>query len=410
MPRRPPPSPRDTVTHLTITNVRGIKQLQLDLKGLSVLIGDNGSGKSTILEALELLRQAAHPVNYIRDVLSRHGGLESIVRHGENSLTLAVRIEGGGPAINYEFRVGYTGSRPIITNESLQVQVRPNKWIEALERTSTTAHIHNLDSSGAEEVKLTAEANQKLMVSQFGIEAPKAFARLKNALEKIDYQAPFETRPLWQQADSDAKGPRWPAPVEEVDALSRYGTNLAICFLELKNSGNKRWSGILERIQLGLGEDFADFQTKPVGRGKIELRAIFRSAPDHPVPAEFLSDGQLAYLCFVALTEMNRGRSLLAFDEPEVHLHPGLLTRVIWLLEEMAKHTPVVLATHSDKLLDALLEPAKSVVLCQLDSERAVSIQRPDQAALNKWLEDYRGIGEIRTAGYEKHIFPDPQS
>lgn len=407
MPLRPK---KDRITKLNLTNVRGIQNLHLDLKGMTVLIGDNGSGKSTILECLDLLRQAAHPVIFIKDVLSRRGGMDGILRHGQESFTLSACVEGSGPALSYEFEVGYEGTRPIIRSETLLVQEGEDDWIPALIRTPSKVSIFNLDSGQSETSRALSDSHQGLMISQFGIEAQTAFTRLKNALEKIDYHVPFETRALWQQGETDAKGPRWPANVEEVDALTRYGTNLATCFLELKNSGSTRWSGILERIQLGLGEDFADLQTKPVGRGKVELRALFRSAPDHPVPAEFLSDGQLAYLCFVALTEMNRGRSLLAFDEPEVHLHPGLLTRVIWLLEEMAEETPVILATHSDKLLDALQEPAKSVILCRLDANRAVNIVRPDQTALNNWLEDYRGIGEIRTAGYEKHIFPVPQS
>lgn len=40
---------------ITIANFRGIRSLQLPLSQLTVLIGENNSGKSTILEAIRLV-------------------------------------------------------------------------------------------------------------------------------------------------------------------------------------------------------------------------------------------------------------------------------------------------------------------------------------------------------------------
>lgn len=52
----------DRITRVRIRNVRAIVSLDLELtQPITVLIGENGSGKSTILECLELLRRAADP-------------------------------------------------------------------------------------------------------------------------------------------------------------------------------------------------------------------------------------------------------------------------------------------------------------------------------------------------------------
>jgi hypothetical protein len=48
------------------------------------------------------------------------------------------------------------------------------------------------------------------------------------------------------------------------------------------------------------------------------------------------------------------------------------------MLEQVAETTPIILATHSDRLLDALSDPQRSVVLCNLDSKLAAQLQRPD--------------------------------
>jgi predicted ATPase len=121
---------------------------------------------------------------------------------------------------------------------------------------------------------------------------------------------------------------------------------------------------------------------------------------DEQIPAFSLSDGMLSYLCFVALARLNTQKSVIAFDEPETHLHPELLMRVLDFFEAMAEKQPILLATHSDRLLDGLSDPARSVIVCELDERRATHLRRFDKSALDDWLTDYRGIGDIRSAGH----------
>jgi hypothetical protein len=70
-----------------------------------------------------------------------------------------------------------------------------------------------------------------------------------------------------------------------------------------------------------------------------------------------------------------------------------------------AERYPVVVATHSDHFLDCLSEPARSVVLCDLDEHRHLRLKRPDAALLAKWLPEYRGVGELRADGYGDVVF-----
>jgi len=124
------------------------------------------------------------------------------------------------------------------------------------------------------------------------------------------------------------------------------------------------------------------------------------------LPAHALSDGQLAWLCFVALYRLDSERSLLGFDEPELHMHPELLVRVVQLFEEMARSHPVVIATHSDVLLDALTEPARSVRVCELE-DGATRLRQLDAATLGRWMQRYRGVGHLRSEGYLPALLRD---
>jgi predicted ATPase len=412
----------DRITQLRIFGLRVIEDLTLNLHGTNVLIGDNGTGKSSILEALELLRQAAKPVSYVTDIVVRaHGGLQSLLRRGAKELRLGVTIEGAGPKLDYEFSLGDVGTTPTVLSERVDMYMDPNANVpfRALTRVGAEAKVFNVAIAtaasnlarragqyGADAPQRVPIDEERLTLPWLGVNAPPDLQRLTDALSRIEVHAPFETRPIWQQRELDIRvGPRWPGVVERSEALERYGLNLANAYQQLRNLGNDTWSRVVDRARLSLGEDLRDFRLPASGRGNIELEVLFGRAPDKPFRAAALSEGQLSYLAFIALVELNRERSVLAFDEPELHLHPALLARVVWMLEQVAETTPVILATHSDRLLDALGNPQGSVVLCNLDAKSAVQLQRPDANRLAEWLQSYRGLGSIRAEGYESHIF-----
>jgi predicted ATPase len=124
-----------------------------------------------------------------------------------------------------------------------------------------------------------------------------------------------------------------------------------------------------------------------------------------------LSDGQLAYLAFVALSQLPGERSILCFDEIELHMHPGLLVRVMALMEKVAEHTPVLLTTHSRRVLDELSQPANSVVALVLNGENLqTEALKFEQSTLQPWLEQYDGLGRLLDAGYQESFLAAPSS
>ena len=113
----------DRITSIRIAGMRAIENVEIPLNGLTVLIGDNGTGKSTILEAFEIMRQAAKPVSFVTDILERaHGGLATLLRRGSHQITLAVTLEGGGPGLMYSFSAALIGAAAHIVEERLDVE------------------------------------------------------------------------------------------------------------------------------------------------------------------------------------------------------------------------------------------------------------------------------------------------
>jgi predicted ATPase len=393
----------DRISEIRIRGMKACEDVVLCPNALTVLIGDNGSGKSTILEALELLSRAALDPDWLRSsFIRRHGGLEALLRQGSDELVLGVTIEGEGrPRLTYEIAIAASGSRTVIARETLDAHSGRETPLHVIQRTEDRTRVFDVTVKGLVSIEVTNE----LVLTHFGEAAQPHIARVKAILAKLDVHVPFAVGALWVPAERPSFSLRGAQPPEPTDALERLGHNLALCFHTLRNEHSERWPEILDRVRLGLGPEVGDIVTPFLGRG-IEL-ALRWQGLRKPIPAQSLSDGQLSFLAFVALVELGQDR-LIAFDEPESHLHPMLLARVAWMLEAKAEHTPVIVTTHSDRFLDALSNPASSVVLCELDSRRATQLHRPDPTALAQWLERYRGLGEIRAEGYEAHVFHTP--
>jgi predicted ATPase len=232
--------------------------------------------------------------------------------------------------------------------------------------------------------------------------------RVGALLEGIEVHGPFTTNAAWLSRGASAeRSTRSDTVVQATSRVARGGTNLPNAFHALRNRDD--WQDTLETIRLVVDNDIRDVMTPAsASGGSIGLAVKYRTGT---VPAFALSDGTLALLSLVAITTLDGGqppRSLLVLDEPDLHLHPAAMRYVVTLLERCAKRYPVVIATHSDQLLDCLSDPLRSIVLCDLDEHRHLRLRRPDAVQLAKWLTEYRGVGQLRAEGYDSLVFPRP--
>jgi predicted ATPase len=74
-------------------------------------------------------------------------------------------------------------------------------------------------------------------------------------------------------------------------------------------------------------------------------------------------------------------------DEPEISLHPELLSLLADLMREASNRTQLIIATHSDRLV-RFLEP-KEVVVMDIDEEACATAAWADSLDLDDWLAEY---------------------
>lgn len=412
-----PTASRDRITRIHVKGFRSLADVTLDLDGLTVLIGDNGSGKSSLIEVFETLRYLTEPGADLREYLQLHS---LPIRRGSSSFRIEVLIRDNSqqePDLTYSVEVSAQNGGLQVAGEWCNVAARGRRRaltiIQRIREQAAALH-SRLPASIEMQVDphralLTHLVNRPRAQGEVG-KGNWAIERLGAVLRNIEVHVPFESMAAWAARRTGRKSAMRESNIlQPTQKLELLAANLGNVFHGLKNDhGSAHWSETLDYVRLGLGDDIDDVSAiADAAGGQSAISVRFKSLGN--LPAMALSDGTLAYLAFVAMLRLPSPRSLLAFDEPELHLHPGLLVRVLSMFESVAESCPVVLATHSDRLLDALQDPAKSVVLCDLNEDRAARLIRPDREMLTKWLTKYRGLGDIRSTGLQDAVIPRPE-
>lgn len=399
------------LTSISISGLRTLEQFKLDLGGLTVLIGENGSGKSSVIEAFELLRRlTANDFNGNYNQI--HGGDGLLLRHGSGGIRLLSEITEAG---TWRATYSATFSGTAIHDERLTIieeDITGSTGQVVVERMHTLLSIISLqgDKSANERISPYESA-----ISQRASGHPDQIVRdAIDALRHIDVHLPFDTLAHWAARSQGNRVPpmRDSVTIAPAPKLERFGSNLPCVYHQLQNeSSREQWDYTMELVRMGLGEWVESVNTRSdPGGGKIALSVKPRHT-DTQIPAASLSDGQLTYLAFVALTQLPSTRSILCFDELETHLHPRLLTTVLGLLEIVAEKVPVLVTTHSRRLLDALEHPADSVRVLELNPQTLrTEMLRLDPSALDSWLENYEGLGQILDAGYRESFLAERAS
>lgn len=384
------------VTHIAVNGLRILDGFALPLHPLNVLIGENGSGKSSLVEACELLRKAATSRDFVDDVYRHHGG-RALFRSMPGTMTVAVTLEDGASQYDYSFALGIDGAGSIALQQEMLAVTTDGASRQLLRRDRNSAETHGARHFGA------VRPNQLLLIDLQGPEP--AFERTRELLAGILVYLPLDTSAMWARREGDSlRGPRGWVTIRSAVAVDRSGDNLPNAYHTLRNRGPEVWERVLDLIRLGLGDDVIDISlpTDP-GGGQISLALRIRDLGE--VSSRLLSDGQLVYLALVAILMLPPATCpLIVFDEPDHHLHPDLVRRIVGFFEELAGQRTVIVTTHSDRLLDRITDPAGAVVLLSARNHRTLAL-RPDPDVLTSWLKDYRGIGDLRADGVAGMVF-----
>ena len=384
---------------LTSIGVENFKAIRLSgmvrLKPLSVLIGNNGSGKSSLLEAARTYQQvmwegtdaAFAAVRSFEHV--RNKRLPTDSKWAAKSSAISVRIKAKFP------RFGGSFDATLGINSE-----QGGNRIFIQEETIANDNALNFDRSQYPNTLHDAKANPGKSVARGWLGA-----------------APFtEFVQRWQFVLLNPAAMGEPRPQSRIGGrttLAVDGSNLAEYVLGLAERSPVAFAEVVEAMAFVLPY-CAEIQAKLVDdlERRVYLELVERTAGERyfRVPGWLFSTGTLRVLALVALLKDPDPPPVIFIEEIENGLDPRTVGLVVDLLKEATSsgRTQVIATSHSPYLLD-LLE-LEDLILCQRNEAGEPKFVRADSdAALKAWRRDFT-LGRLYAMGRLQQIAKQPTS
>lgn len=342
-----------------IEGYKSIKEMDLEIKNLNVLIGANGSGKSNFISLFKFLR------NVIEQRLQyyvRYTNANRILHYGSQETSLMT--------ISLDFSPNYY-------RISLAPSLDDSLFIEK------------------EEIAFWNSNYDKPLWTRL------ATATIESEIEKASSKYPtadyvYKFLNSWRvyhfHDTSDT------APVKKKNRLTdnlflrEDAANLAPFLYRMKAESPKYYERIVRTIQLvvPLFKDFL-LRPDPFNDEMIQLEWVSKKT-DYVFSGSDLSDGSLRFICLATMLLQPQLPDLILLDEPELGLHPSAISILASLIRKVSHNSQLIVATQSADLIS--LFDAEDIIVAE-NNDGTSQYKRLDMKQLSYWLEEYSSEGPM---------------
>jgi predicted ATPase len=427
------------IKQLEVRGYRLLDGFTADFGDVTVVIGANATGKSTLLDCLELICQTAEfPVN---EVLLWHGGMASISNAFGVETEFQWRLTFAKPSalsmwtgiplekevsFVYEVVLGQDaygqavlGYEVLRNAEPYQGYTEPFKYLES---TRTRSKIFDPKKHGFVDFDSTpAGIQQDFVRDADGSAAEEAANSMPQAaggsslllLPRMrfvnEYPQPSYMRillagcasyPGFEVTRGSAVRTK-PAEIRSYTLLLASGENLATVLHEVLTRHAFKETG--DEIQEFLASAYPSFggiyaETAYGAAGKVVVRWREKGA-QRLMELGDLSDGVLRFLCLATALLNPMPPPFIGIDEPEAGLHPRLLPVVADMIKTASEKTQVLVTTHSPDLVNCF--DLHDIAVMSREEARAVWHRPASRASLRKMLEAVGGdtLGDLHRSG-----------
>ena len=381
---------------LKSVRIRNFKAVQdsksVKFTPLTVLIGDNGSGKSSLIEGLETLQSIV--VDGLDEAMYRWRGLEHI-RHHEARQSKRTR-----QAKNFDNHI----EPRLYRTDPLSFELRTtlaNAWMEVNEsKEGNELFIQYEKIHDRPQMDLERDARglikPNIQLGTFGL----TDSRLQNGESLLRYAhnlASFIEK--WQLVLLNPQSMGDPIPQKRTGGpirLNKDGSNIAEYLLSIRKLDSYAFEGIIESLQVVL--PYArDLQ--PALTSELERNVYLQlTEGKYKVPGWLLSTGTLRILALLAMLRHPTPPPLIVIEEIENGLDPSTIHLMVEEMRSAVESglTQIILTTHSPYLLDLL--PLSSIVLVERIDDQPTFTRPANQESLQEWTKSF-APGQLYTMG-----------
>ena len=342
------------IEYLRLKNFRAFRDVEMrDIPRFCVLVGANGTGKSTLFSVFGFLRDAMS--TNVTTALAKLGGSKGLqeVRSRNCSGPIEIELkfrESGRKSrlISYLLTINEKAGRPIVEKETLKYRRgqhgQPWRFLDFSEGRgmAVTNELEAVkDESQLEREEQTLKSPDILAIKGLAqFEKFPAVVALGNLIER------------WHISDFHISRARPEQDIGYAEHLSREGENLSKVIEYLHNSHPKIFEEILEKLKQRV-PGITKVESKKTEEGTILLK-FQDGAFEDPFLARYVSDGTIKMLAYLTLLYDPAPHPLLCVEEPENQLYHSLLME---LAEEFRAYSErggqVFVSTHSPDFLNA---------------------------------------------------------
>ena len=357
------------IEQVCIRNYKSMKDADVKLGHLNVLIGSNGVGKSNFISFFELVNAILN--KRLGSYVVKRGGFDRFLYQGQkHSKSMGALIDFANtnafffclkPTIENKAYIDYSGD--FFNTKKEQTKDYKNLW-------NKTLWDNAVEESGILESKEWRAKYLRDFLKSF-----------------IVYHF---------QDTSITSSMRAECNIGDNMALRHDASNLAAYLFRLQNNEPQSFR-LIEGVIRSIVPYFKGFilRENPNKQGYITLEWEERDS-DTYLDANSFSDGTLRFIALATLLLQPNLPDTIIIDEPELGLHPTAINKFAAMVRRASQKAQIILATQSVNLVNCF-EPEDIIVVDRKENQTVFN--RLDKEMLSVWLEEYN-IGDI----WEKNI------
>ena len=373
---------------------------EIELKsGINILLGINGSGKTSFLNAFKLLYEGVSGIGFEALFQNQWGGFYQVVNVNKRQapyiqLTYVFdhkalkKINPSSPFdtdVHYRISVSPSGTsysiRESLCTQSKGEKAKQFKYLD-FKNGNGKLSIRENRNIVFENYKEGEVSGQELVLRQ--ITDPLRYLpthTIKKAIDSMSIYSYFDTG-LLRQPTNEYAGLK----------LKKTGDNLTSLFSYLKNNRTLIYDKIEKNLSK-VNSAYKSIEFTPYG-AQLYL-SLKEKDLDKTIGALHLSDGTLRYLLLMAIfCNPNRGL-FIGIDEPECGLHPDMIKSICDMIKE-AEDSQMIIATHSPLFLNHF--ELDNILVFEKNEQNETNVNRFNDDDFPNWEGEFL-IGQMWLRG-----------
>ena len=366
---------------IKIRGYRPFDDILIRFKPLQILVGANGSGKSSLFEFLRFIRDACYqeiPPEIVEGTI----GQQIFHKPGPDKLWWGAEID-------------LMEKVPLYYQGELMGPVGSTKII--FERVITKKPLHDGFSKGYTFLNfkdgkgvVRDPKDRQFKRKQWDLKKPNQLGL--GAITDSTLVTLFNLREYirgWRFYNSfhiDNEKIRKAVATSQEPVLHEDAGNLSAVLFNLMTEHPESFEELKSVVKTAI-PGFRDLNVKARG-GPGEVIAFWQEkAIDTDLSLADLSDGTLRFIAWATLCVMPSPPTLICIDEPDQGVHPRTLPILAGLFEKASQRTQVILATHASYFLSQF--DLQNIAVMKKEDGKSVFVKVSDSQILLDNLEDF---------------------